>query len=104
MNYRINKEKANQKWLILFRYAELKWFNSIFGEHIYTEGWYLNNSFVDHMDVCLTNDSSITLETAKELAKEYGWIFNESDEVIDFDINKLTRNNYLLTANDLGLL
>jgi hypothetical protein len=90
----------------------VEWFKSVFIDVMYEEGWNIclttstryNTIFVYQLYVTKIDADDITYNNILKIPAEYGWITNEHDIIIEFDVNKLTRNKHLLTGKELGLL
>lgn len=89
------------------------WFKSIFDDILTQEGFQFDLGFYTGKSKFKHNigkyklipfSPEISQEQANQIAKEYGFILDQNDFIIDFKLENLTRNKHILTAKELNLL
>lgn len=95
------------------------WFQSIFKEIMNEENWCIVNFWnIDHMAFVIADKTNtIPYENYThitnyyksnpeliQLTRQYGWLVSDNGIITGYDLNNLTRNKHLLTANELNLL
>lgn len=100
---------------------KVEWFLDVFKDVIREEGWWIFERSTKEEEwkkwafyIVDTNNTKNDqhAEQLVNISREYGWISTgytvgniyTITKILDFDINKLTRNRYLITGLELGLL
>jgi hypothetical protein len=98
----------------------VNWWNDNYKNISDDEGWAVCSILIDEWTavtkrvfiVCPYYKTSTKMNTnkikarynARERSKMWGWVINENDNIIDFDIDKFSIRQHLITGYELGLL